>query len=121
MGERCLYIETNSTVRRYVLGKNIKPLVIVQNRLFRCDNDLMVRCRTGGDEFVSYMIEHTQPRGTGKYVDTRHTMAYIRIAQSCNRSGSVSVLGTLNQISITKLMYILVAGVVIFSVLSGGI
>ena len=120
MGERCLYLETNSTVRRYVLGKNIKPLVLVQNRLFRCDNDLMVRCRTGGDEFVSYRMEHAQPRGKGTFVNTKHTMAYIRIAQSCNRSDSVSKLGMLNQISMTKFMYIIIGGLVIFTVLTGG-
>lgn len=121
MGDRCLYIETKSKVKRYVLGKNAKPLVLVQKRMFRCDDDLMVVSKTGGDEFVSYRIDSTQPRGLGKQIDTKITMAYIRIARSSRTKDSVGVIGTLNSMDPKIWIYLLIGGVVIYSMLGGGV
>lgn len=121
MSDRCLYIETKSKVKRYVLGKNTKPLVLVQNRIYRCDEEFMIPSKTGGDEFVPYNIDSTQPRGAGVQVDTNKTMAYIRIARASKNNHSVSILGSLNQIPPKILLYILIGGIVIYSLLMGGI
>lgn len=120
MSKRCLYIETQSEIKRYVLGKDVKPLVVVRHRLYRCDDELMNKSKVGGDEFALYRVDSTQPKGVGIPIDTNITMAYIRIARSSKSKGSVSILNSLNQISGQHIMWIIIGCVVLFSVLFGG-
>lgn len=118
--KRCIYIETKNKIKRYVLAQNAKPMVIVNGRLYRCDDDLMIASKVGGDAFVLYNVDSQQPQGGGVFVDPDETMAYIRIAQSNKKGNSFSVLGWFNT-NPKVIMYIIIGGVILWSVVSGGI
>ena len=119
ISERCLYIVDKNKIKRYVLGKNCKPLVIVRNRLFRCDDDFMIPNREGGDAIIPYRVDSTQPMGKGDtQIQTKITMAYIRLAKLNNNKSAISKIGGLD-IGITKIMYLIVAIVVVASLVGG--
>ena len=117
---RDLIILTKTSARRYILGKNTKPLTLVRNRLYRTDERFFIKSRTEADEIILYDVDETQPRGTTEYADPDETMAYIDIAKS-NKRENVSRLDSLNSIKPGTLMALLVVGLVVFSLLTGGV
>ena len=58
---RDIFIKTKSEVRRYTLGKNIRPLTVIGSRLYRTDECLMMKDRESDGEFVMYDIDQTRP------------------------------------------------------------
>lgn len=124
---RDIYIRTKSYVRRYPLGKNVRPLTIVTKRLFRTDDALMVSDTASDHQFVMYDIDQTQPYfyGMGKQTmpqitNPDLTMAYIDAAKQGARS-SVSRIGWLTAIPASYLMYGAIGIIVIYAVIIGGL
>ena len=65
---RYLALATKTYVQFYPLKRNAKEMVIVKNRLYRCD---------GTDEMALYPIDGTQPAGYGEYLDADYTFELI--------------------------------------------
>lgn len=116
---RDLYIMTKSEIRRYVLKKNTRPLTVLNYRLYRTDDRLMIADRASNHQMVVYDLESTQPHFSGP-VDPDETMAYIEIAKQSGKRAAVSKLGILNSIGSSWLMYGLVAAIVVYAIVTGG-
>lgn len=101
--------------KRFVLGKNIKPIVAVRNRTYRCDEEICWKDLQGPDCFVAYPIDSFQPLDRGDTVNNPDiTMCEIDLGKSAHTK-NVSVLGKLNDMDGKNILYI---GVVIIMLLS---
>lgn len=58
---RDILIRTKSSVRRYTLGKDVRPLTVIGSRLYRTDESLMLRDRQSDGQFIMYDIDQTRP------------------------------------------------------------
>lgn len=117
---RDLYIRTKSEVRRYVLGKNTRPLTVVRRRLYRTDDSLMISDMASDHQFVMYDIESTQPYYAPP-VSPDLTMAYTDIAKQAGKNQAVSRLGFLSSMNPIWIVYGIVGIVIIYAVLTGGV
>lgn len=117
---RDLFITTKTSVKRYILGKNVKPLTIVRNRLYRTDENFMIASVSSDDQVVMYPIDGTQPFCVREFVDPDITMALIDVAKS-NKKQTVSKLDMLNSVNSKVWMWLLIGGIVVFALLTGGI
>lgn len=118
---RDLFIRTHTGVRRYILGKNVRPLAVVRNRLYRVDDALMCYNREGSDSFIMYDLDSTQPYGHGEPLDPDITLATIDVSKSNHKDGTKGILSAVSGLSTDKIMYIIIGIIVIWSLLSGGI
>lgn len=118
---RDLFILTKTGVQRYILGKNVRPLAVVRNRLFRVDDALMCYNRDASDSFVMYDLDGTQPYGHGTPLDPDITLATIDVSKSNRKDGTKGILGAVSNINGQTFIYLIVGVVVIWSLLSGGI
>lgn len=117
---RSLLIVTKGEIKRYVLGKDVRPMTRVRRRLFRTDEHLMIRNIAGDDEYIIYDVDSTQPYGNEReYLDPDETMNYIAISKG-SKTKNVRTLGALSD-KPELLLYGIVGIVVIFSLLTGGI
>lgn len=117
---RSLLIVTKGEIKRYVLGKDVRPMTRVRRRLYRTDEYLMIRNIIGEDEYVMYDIDSTQPYGNEKeYLDPDETMNYIAISKG-SKTKNVKTLGAISD-KPEFILYGIVGIVVIFSLLTGGI
>lgn len=117
---RDIYIRTKSEVRRYVLGKNARPLTVIRKRLYRTDDELMVSDMASSHQFVMYDIDNTQPYYTG-LVSPDLTMAYIDIAKQAGKNQAVSKIGILNGMDPMWIIYGIIGAVIVYAVAIGGI
>lgn len=58
---RDILIKTKSCVRRYTLGKDVRPLTTIGPRLYRTDECLMLSDRESDGQFIMYDIDQTRP------------------------------------------------------------
>lgn len=118
---RSLIIVTKTDVKRYVLGKDTRPLTRVRRRLYRTDERLMLKNVAGDDEVVIYDVDSTQPYGNeDEYLDPDETMCMIDIGKK-SRNKNVSTLGSLSSMNPNIIMYAIVGILVVYSLISGGI
>lgn len=117
---RYLVIRTKSEVTWLKISRNARPLTIWKGRLFRTDEMLMLRDRSGRNEFVMYDIDGTQPYGHGIRLNPDETMALIDIAKT-NKGRSVTKLDMLNSLDNKVYMYAIVGIVLVYALISGGI
>ena len=121
---RDLLIVTKSSVRRYTLGKAVRPLTTLNSRLYRTDECLMVSDRESDAEFIAYDVDQTRPYFIDQHPELIHavnpdkTFAYIDTAKQAGTG--VSKLGWLSQISGMHIMYAVIGIVVVYSVIEGG-
>lgn len=115
---RDIYIRTKSRVRRYPLGKNVKPLTIIGRRLYRTDDSLMIADASSDHQLLMYDIDDTQPY-FNEPLDPDVTMAMIDIAKSSG--DSPKRLGALSGMNPMWLVYGAIAVVVVYAVIAGGI
>lgn len=116
---RYLVLKTKTKVRFFELGSLVRPLTVVNNRLYRTDEFLMIANKSGGDEFVMYDLDGTQPYGASDYLNPDETMALIDVARSNNKK-AVSRLSWLTNLNMAKLTPIIVIMVLIYAFLNGG-
>lgn len=116
---RDLLIRTKTSVRRYPLGKNVRPLTIVTKRLFRTDERYMVASTVDANEFVMYQLDGTQPYYAPEVVSPDETMAMCDIAKTGGKD--VTVLNSINSINPSLIIYGIVGAIILYAVLSGGI
>ena len=109
---RYIIIETRSTISRYRLKKDVGIMVRVRQGLYRTDNHLMVPSKDRKDEIVPYHLGSTQPRGHGFRIETKYTMAHIRLMQTANKKP-----GILDGFSMKYLTYGLIAFAIVFGVI----
>ena len=120
---RDILIKTKSDVRRYTLGKNIRPLTVIGSRLYRTDESLMMKDRESDGEFVMYDIDQTRPYfldnhpGLVAASNADKTFAYIDTAKQAGTG--VSKLGWMSQIPAMYLLYGAVGIVIIYAVIAG--
>lgn len=120
---RDILIKTKSGVRRYTLGKNIRPLTVIGSRLYRTDESLMMKDRESDGEFVMYDIDQTRPYYLERHkwliaaVSADKTFAYIDTAKQAGTG--VSKLGWLSQIPAMYLLYGAVGIVIVYAVIAG--
>lgn len=107
---RYILIETRSRISRYKLRKDCDIMVRVRRGLYRTDNILMVPDRSRKSEMVAYHLGHTQPRGHGFLVESKYTMAHIRIMQLSKKK-----TGILDGFNMKYLTY----GLIVFAVVFG--
>ena len=74
---RHLALATKTYIQFYPLKRNAKEMVIVKNRLYRCDESVMCANVDGTDEMALYPIDGTQPAGYGEYLDADYTFELI--------------------------------------------
>lgn len=117
---RDLYIRTKSEIRRYPLGKNVRPLTVVRHRLFRTDDALMISDTGSDHQLVMYDIESTQPYYQQDILSPDLTMAYTDIAKQAGRA-SVSRLSFLNTVNPMWIMYGIIGIVILYAVATGGV
>ena len=69
-------------VRIFKLKKGPRQMVTINSRLYRIDDDLMLKDKRTGDAMIIYRIDSTQPIQTkAKLVDPDMTRAYIDYAK----------------------------------------
>ena len=101
--------------KRFVLGKNIKPIVDVRNRTYRCDEKICWKDLQGPNCFVAYPIDSSQPLDRGDtIVNPDLTMCEIDLGKA-SHTKNVSMLGKLNDFDGKNILYI---GVVIIMILA---
>ncbi len=115
---RDLYIRTKTCVTRNPLGKNVRPMTILNKRFYRTDEDLMIASTVDDHEFVMYDLEKTQPYYAKEVVSPDETMALQRIAKS--GSNQVSTLGALNSINPSWIIYGIVGALILYAIATGG-
>jgi len=118
---RDIYLRTKTEVRRYTLGKNGRPLTIVDGGLYRTDEKYMHASDSDDHEFVMYPRDGTQPYWQDSVIDPDETMAYTDIAKQASKKGAVNKLNWLNGVNPNWIIYGIVGGIIIFAVLTGGI
>lgn len=116
---RFLAIKTKTSVKFFEMGSSVRPLTVVNNRLYRTDEFLMCANKTGGDEFVLYDLDGTQPYGLKEYLNPDETMALIDVARSNNKK-AVSRLSWLTNLNMAKLTPFIVIAVLAYAFLNGG-
>lgn len=116
---RDLYIRTKTEVRRYPLGKNVRPLTIVTKRLFRTDERYMIASKDSDHEWVMYDLDGTQPYYAPEIVSPDETMALCDIAKSGGKA--VTKLDAFNTINPMWLIYGIVGAIIVYAVVTGGL
>lgn len=116
---RDLFIRTKSEVRRYPLGKNVRPLTILNKRLYRTDERYMIADKASEHEWVMYPLDGTQPYYATEIVSPDETMALCDIAKSGGKA--VTKLDMLNTISPMWILYGIIGFVIVYAVITGGI
>ena len=115
---RYLVIVTDTTAKRYKLGKDIKPLTTARSRLYRTDSRLCLRNVGAEEELIIYDVDSTQPYGSGtEPLNPDETMALIDIAK---RGGSRAIT-KLSDIKSDYILYGIVGVVIVYALLTGGI
>ena len=118
---RDLYIRTKSEIRRHRLGKNVRPLTVINRRLYRTDDALMIADRSADHQFVMYDIDGTQPYYAKKVLSPDLTMAYTDIAKQAGKQQAVSKIGFLDGLKPSWLIYGVLAVIIVYAVIAGGI
>ena len=91
---RRIAIKTKSAVKFYELSRLDRPLTIVERRLYRTDEKLMVSNKSNHDEFVLYDLEGLYPYCVPALENPSpdDTMAYIDVTRgnknNVNKVGS---------------------------------
>lgn len=116
---RDLFIRTKTEVRRYPLGKNVRPLTILNKRLYRTDERYMLADRHSDHEMVVYPLDGTQPYFAPEMVSPDETMALCDIAKAGGKA--VTKLDVFNTINPMWLVYGVVAAILVYAVVTGGI
>lgn len=117
---RDIYIRTKSEVRRYVLGKQVRPQTVIRKHLYRTDDTLMVSDKASNHQFVMYDIEQTQPYWAG-LVDPDKTMAYTDIAKRSGKNQAVGRVSILNGMDPMWIIYGVIGAIIVYAVLTGGL
>lgn len=117
---RDILIRTRTSVRRYPLGKNVRPLTTLGRRLYRTDDAFMFASDCSDSSFIMYDIEGVQPYFYDGMISPDKTMAYTDIAKAAG-SRSVSRLGMFSGINPSWIVYGLVGAIIVYAVLTGGI
>lgn len=112
-----LHIIEGSRVKRYILGKDSRPIVVCRNRLYRCDDTFCIPTKDGSRSIVPYRLDSTQPMGSGEYLDPDTTMAMLDLARGQHGKGTTR----LADINPNTILYGIVALVVVYALLTGGI
>ena len=99
----------------YKLNKDVGQMVRVRKGLYRTDNYIMVPSKDKKMEVVPYHLNHTQPRGHGFQIESKNTMAHIRLLQSNNKK-TPSIL---NGFSLKTLTTVLIVVFVVIGLVSG--
>lgn len=115
---RDIYIRTKTGVRRFALGKNVRPITILNKRLYRTDERYMIASKTDDHEFVMYNLDGTQPYYAPEVVSPDETMAICEIAKAGGRQ--VTTLNTLNTINPMLIIYGVIGAVILYAVAVGG-
>lgn len=110
-----LYLIEGTRIRRYKIGRNTKPIVLVRKRLYRVDDPLCVSTCDGRKTAAFYRLESTQSLGMGIYLDPDNTMAHTDVGRGRKNATKI------NEIKPELLLYGAIAVVIVFSVLTGGI
>lgn len=98
--------------------KTFKPIVEINNRIYRCDDELFLKENQSELAILIYPMDSTQPLGTGEYVNPDQTKIYI---DSMKNSGKKATF--LSDLSINKLIPFIVIGAIVMSAayaLTGG-
>lgn len=115
MTKSIILIEGHSA-KRFVLKKNVKPIVDVRSRTFRADDDWCWKDSHGPDCVIMYPIDSSQPFDRGDSIlDPNETMAKIDLGKA-GHSKNVSILGKLNDMNGMNLVYVAVAIIMVLAV-----
>ena len=118
---RDIYIKTAVQVKRYTLGKNVRPLTIIEKRLYRTDERFMIASDASEHEFLMYDRDSTQPYWPPEMVSPDITMAYIDIAKRSGKNSAVTKMNWLNSAHGSWIIYGIVGCIVLYAVLTGGL
>lgn len=122
---RNVYIRTKTSVRRYALGKDVRPLTSIGQRLYRTDECLMMASSESDDQFIMYDIDQTRPYFIDgqpdliRSVNPDKTFAYIDVVKQAGTG--VSKLSWFSQIHAMYLLYGAIAIVIIYAVIAGAL
>lgn len=118
---RSLLIVTKTEIKRYLLGKDTRPMTRVRRRLYRTDEHLMLKNLAADEEIVVYDVDSTQPYGNeDEYLDPDVTMCMIDIGKG-SKSKNVGTLSNLSSMNPQLLLYAIVGVLVVYSLISGGL
>ena len=118
MTKHLILIEGHSA-KRYVLTKNVKPIVDVRSRTYRTDDKWCWKDKNGRDSVIIYDLDSNQPYDAGtEIINPDQTMCEIDLGKA-NHSKNVTILGQLAGLDGMKWVYIAVAFIILFSFLSG--
>lgn len=118
---RDIYIKTAVQVKRYTLGKNVRPLTVIDRRLYRTDEIFMIADDASEHEFLMYDRDSTQPYWSAEPVSPDVTMAYIDIAKRAGKNTAVTKMSWLNGAHSSWIIYGIVGCIIIYAVLTGGL
>ena len=108
-----LILVEGHSAKRFVLGKNVKPIVDVRSRTFRTDDDWCWRDLKGKDCVIMYPIDSGQPYDRGdSIINPDETMAKIDLGKS-SHTKNVSSLGKIADMDGQKWVYIAVAVIIV--------
>lgn len=114
---KSLILIEGHTAKRFVLSKNVKPIVDVRSRTYRADDSWCWKDKHGPDCVIMYDLDSGQPYDTGKeIIDPDQTMCEIDLGKA-NHSKNVTIIGQITGMDGMKWVYIAVAAIIVLGAL----
>lgn len=107
-----LGIITSSVVTFYDIKKTLKPIVDINNRIYRIDDKLFMTQTDAANSYLLYEVESTQPKGNGEFLDPDQTKMYIDSMKCGKKKPSKMTDG----MSISKFLPVIVLIAIVMSV-----
>ena len=114
---KSLIIVEGHSAKRFVLGKNVKPIVDVRSRTLRVDDDWCWKDLEGPDCCIIYPIDSSQPYDRGdSVIDPNETMAKIDLGKS-SHSKNVTYLSKIQGMNGMTFVYMAVGVIIVLGAL----
>jgi len=107
-----LGIMTKSAIFFYSVRKTLKPIVEINNRIYRIDDELFLSQTDGPNSLLFYRMDSTQPLGPGEFLDPDETKLYIDSMKRSKKKPSKMTDG----LSINKFLPVIVLVAIVMSV-----